>query len=238
MPEMVFRRRRLPHQDVEGHPVFITSCLEGSLSASGLSQIDAYRRELDHRRKPHAMSLADWEQLKRRLLFGFVDNLLDGHSPVASLQDDAQAKIVRDAFLNFADERYTLLAFVVMPSHHHWLFLPNVTWSALAVKRETGQSGRRRTPREIISNSIQSYTATMCNRVRGSKGVYWQHETFDHWARDEAESMRIIRYIEMNPVKAGLARSPETYAWSSASIRAQLRLQPGQAIPKVAYHSS
>ncbi|MCS7470517.1 hypothetical protein NZK35_28020 [Stieleria sp. ICT_E10.1] len=234
MPEMVFRRRRLPHQDVEGHPVFITACLEGSLSASGLSQIDAYRRELDHRRKPHAMSLADWEHLKQRLLFGFVDNVLDGRSPVESLQDDAQAKIVRDAFLNFADERYTLLAFVVMPSHHHWLFLPNETWSALAVKRETGRSGRRRTPREIISHSIQSYTATMCNRARGSTGVYWQHETFDHWARDESETLRIIRYIERNPVKAGLARSPESYAWSSASIRAQLRLQPGQAIPKVA----
>ncbi|QDV40835.1 hypothetical protein Enr13x_06710 [Stieleria neptunia] len=232
MPEVVFRRRRLPHQDVEGHPVFITACLEGSLSASGFSRIDAYRHELENRPKPREMSLADWEHLKQRLLFGFVDNLLDGHSPVESLADDAQAKIVRDAFMNFADERYALLAFVVMPSHHHWLFLPNTQWSALAVKREREHSGRFRTPREIISHSIQSYTATMCNRIRGSKGVYWQHETFDHWARDESETLRIIRYIERNPVKAGLARSPESYAWSSASIRTQLRLQPGQAIPK------
>ncbi len=30
MTDMTFRRRRLPHQDVEGHPFFVTACLEGS----------------------------------------------------------------------------------------------------------------------------------------------------------------------------------------------------------------
>ncbi len=74
----------------------------------------------------------------------------------------------------------------------------------------------------------------MCNRVRGETGVYWQHETFDHWARDEAETLRIIYYIENNPVKAGLAATAEEYRWSSARIRKQLGLKPGDAIPKVA----
>ena len=44
----------------------------------------------------------------------------------------------------------------------------------------------------------------MCNRVRGESGNYWQSETFDHWARDDAEMYRIIEYIERNPVHAGL----------------------------------
>ena len=120
-----------------------------------------------------------------------------------------------------------------MPSHHHWLFLPDESWAIDAVRMATANGRQEKTPREIISHSIQSYTATMCNRVRGATGQYWQQETFDHWARDEAEMLRIIRYIEMNPVKAGLVRSPEEYPWSSARVRHQLGLRPNDPIPKV-----
>jgi REP element-mobilizing transposase RayT len=231
---MVFRKRWLPHQDVEGHPIFITGCLQGSLSSVGLGRINAYRDNLANRQKPDDLSELDWEHRKQKLLFAFVDRLLDSESPVRYLQDDQQAKIVQDAFLHFADERYMLLAFVVMPSHHHWLFLPDETWAASAVKTLIGNGEKKSTAREIISHSIQSYTATMCNRVRGMTGVYWQHETFDHWARDENEAIRIIRYIEDNPVRAGLANLPHQYRWSSARIRIDLGIEIGQAIPKVA----
>ncbi len=234
MTDMTFRRRRLPHQDVEGHPFFVTACLEGSLSAAGLSSIRRYREDLDARPCPANMTLAEWEHHKQKLLFGYVDKLLDGVSPVRHLADDRQAEIVQNAFLHFANERYRLLAFVVMPSHHHWLFLPDEMWSIDAVKRARANGGKLQTPREIISHSIQSYTATMCNRVRGETGAYWQHETFDHWVRDDDELLRIIDYIENNPVKAGLAVLPEDYRWSSARIRKQLGLKPGGAIPGVA----
>ena len=234
MTEMVFRRRRLPHQDVEGHPIFITGCLDGSLSANGFSRIEKYREQLDTRPEPDEITLQQWEERKQKLLFAFVDNLLDHESAVRHLEDDAQAEIVQNAFLHFANERYKLLAFVVMPSHHHWLFLPDESWAIEAVRRSRDSSDRQKTPREIIVHSIQSYTATMCNRVRKSTGAYWQHETFDHWARDEAETLRIIDYIEQNPVKAGLVSSAADYLFSSARIRKQLGLAPGQSIPKVA----
>lgn len=165
-------------------------------------------------------------------MFAFMDELLDGECPVTYLNDDAQAEIVTNAFMHFAGERYRLLAFVVMPSHHHWLFLPDEKWSAVAVAEYRKRSGVDKSPREIISHSIQSYTATMCNRVRGEEGTYWQRETYDHWARDENETLRIVRYIENNPVKAGLCVKPEDYLWSSARIRAGLGLEPGQAIPE------
>lgn len=230
MSEMVFRRRRLPHQDVDGHPIFITACLEGSLSAAGLSRIEKYRDELATRQKPDHLTAPVWEHRKQKLLFAFVDKILDGESPVRHLEDDRQAEIVQNAFLHFSGQRYKLLAYVVMPSHHHWLFLPDQAWAVEAARKARIQSGKQTTPREIISHSIQSYTATMCNRVRGTSGTYWQHETFDHWARDEAEVLRIIEYIEMNPVKAGLARAPEDHRWSSARIRKQLELQPAEPI--------
>ena len=234
MTDLMFRRRRLPHQDLEGHPIFLTACLHDTLSAADLSRIDQYRDELDVRPKPDHLSESDWEHRKHKLLFAFVDDLLDGQTPVQHLADDRQAEIVQNAFLHFANQRYRLLAFVVMPSHHHWLFLPDESWSLAAVQEARRNTGREKTPREIISHSIQSYTATMCNRIRGETGPYWQHETFDHWARDEAETLRIIQYIERNPVKAGLVQSAEDYRWSSARIRKMLGLAPGQPIPRVA----
>ena len=214
----IFRRRHLPHWDVEGHPFFITGCLKGSIPAAGLSRMRRYQSELDDRPRPKDMSESEWETRKQKLLFAFVDELLDRQSPVEHLRDDRQAEIVQNALLHFAGERYTLLAFVVMPSHHHWLFLPDETWAVEAVQRSI-RAGRRKTPREIISHSIQSYTATMCNRVRGETGEYWQSETFDHWVRDDAEAQRIIEYIENNPVKAGLAEKPEEWPFSSARHR-------------------
>jgi len=202
------------------------------LSAAGLSRIEKYRVELEARPKPDDLNADDLEYRKQKLLFGFVDKLLDGSSPIRHLEDERQAEIVQNAFLHFEGERYKLFAFVVMPSHHHWLFLPDETWAIDAVQKARQQTGKQKTAREIISHSIQSYTATMCNRVRRKSGNYWQHETFDHWARDEAEVLRIINYIEMNPVKAGLADAPEQYRWSSARIRKQLGIRPGDPIPK------
>jgi putative transposase len=93
MTDIVFHRRRLPHQDVDGHPVFITACLDGSLSSAGLTRIETYRKELETRPKPDDLTAADWENRKQRLLFAFVDRLLDGESPVRHLSDERQDPI-------------------------------------------------------------------------------------------------------------------------------------------------
>ena len=62
MPQQgVFRRRNLPHIDVDGKPYFVTACLEGSLSAIGLSRIKKYRDELEQRPKPEGLSQQEWQ---------------------------------------------------------------------------------------------------------------------------------------------------------------------------------
>jgi putative transposase len=88
-----------------------------------------------------------------------------------------------------------------------------------------------RTAREAISHSIQSYTATQCNRVLGRKGAFWQAETFDHFVRDADELLRVIHYIEQNPVVAGLVKEVADYPWSSARLRQRFGVKPGEAIP-------
>ena len=227
----IFRRRDLPHVDVEGKPSFITACLHGSLPMFGLKRIRQYRDELNSRPKPNDLDEQDWAMKKHKLVFKLVDSILDGDSAVKHLEDDRLAEIVQNSFLHFADERYRLYAFVVMPSHHHWLFLPDERWSHQLTASQKGKK-HQRSPREAISHSIQSYTGTMCNRLLGQSGSFWQGETFDHYARDEAELMRIISYIEQNPVVAGLVKNAADYRWSSAGLRKRLGICPGEAIPK------
>ena len=76
----IFRRRQLPHWDVEGKPIFITACLEGSISAAGLARIRNYRTELDKRQRPDDVNENDWEHTKQKLVFKLTDELLDHQS--------------------------------------------------------------------------------------------------------------------------------------------------------------
>jgi hypothetical protein len=46
--------------------------------------------------------------------------------------------------------------------------------------------------------------------------AFWQDESYDHWIRSWEELQRVIRYVEWNPVKAGLTKSVEEWPWCSA----------------------
>jgi putative transposase len=95
-------------------------------------------------------------------------------------------------------EFYELQAWVVMPNHVHVLILPRV---ALAK----------------ITHWIKGRTAREANLLLGRMGEpFWQHESYDHWVRNEREFCRIVKYIEKNPVSAGLAATCEDWPWSSA----------------------
>ena len=47
---------------------------------------------------------------------------------------------------------------------------------------------------------------------------FWQDESYDRWVRGPSELEKIVRYIERNPVSAGLVDSIENWRWSSAYL--------------------
>ena len=64
---------------------------------------------------------------------------------------------------------------------------------------------------------MKGFTPYQANRILGFTGKpFWQHEGYDHLVRSDEEFGRIRRYIENNPVSAGLAAEPEAFEWSSA----------------------
>jgi REP element-mobilizing transposase RayT len=70
-----------------------------------------------------------------------------------------------------------------------------------------------------IMHSLKSYTANEANKLLKRTGQFWQHESYDHWVRDEEELERIVDYIVWNPVKAKLVAKPHQWYFGSALDR-------------------
>jgi len=131
--------------------------------------------------------------------FGHLDRLLDLQSAgPLYLQTPDIARLVADSIIKGGQKDYTLHAWVVMPNHVHLLVTPLTNVSALMQR-------------------LKGTTAREANRERCRAGTpFWQHESYDRLVRDAQEFGRIENYIVQNPVRAGLAASPELYRWSSA----------------------
>jgi putative transposase len=223
MSGQLFRRRNLPHWDMPGATYFVTSCLAGSLPADGLAELRQYQDDLDRRPRPEGLTDEEWERRRQKLIFARRDELLDGQPAVAHLANPAMASLVQTALLFFAGVRCDVFAFVVMPSHFHWVFRPTDEW--VRQLRDTQ-------PRSRLLQSIKTFTARERNKLLGRSGTFWQDESYDHWIRDLEELERVIRYVENNPVKAGLCQRPEDWKWSSANWRIRTGVPWGHPLPR------
>jgi putative DNA methylase len=131
--------------------------------------------------------------------FVAMDRLLDnaGIGPLY-LRRPEIAQMVADAIRYRDPGHYWLHSFAVMPNHVHLLITPRV-------------------PVSQVMHSLKRFTARRGNQILGLTGKpFWQDESYDRLVRTEQEFERIITYIEMNPVKAGIVTAPEQFLWSSA----------------------
>jgi type I restriction enzyme R subunit len=218
------RRRRLPHIDIDGATHFITSCLAGSIPALGLRDSDDYERALEANR-PDNVSDRDWRVRSWKLVFARADEWLDKNPVVRLLEDERLSAEVVKAMHHFAGVRYELLAFVIMPSHFHWVFRPLETWTQ---QLPSGKDDP--TPREVVMHSLKRHSARQCNQLLGRAGQLCQDESYDYCVRDDAEVIRTIDYIETNPVKTKLADDSHLWACSSACDRRKLGIAAGMPL--------
>lgn len=80
---------------------------------------------------------------------------------------------------------------------------------------------------------LKSYTANRTNQLLDRAGdTFWQSGYFDRYIRDQEHYRRVVRYIEHNPVKAGLVPTPEEWLWSSARYRGPYASDELPQIPK------
>ncbi len=127
-----------------------------------------------------------------------MDRILDsGSIGPTYLSRPECAQIVVDAIRFHALQSYELHSYVVMPNHVHMLVTPVVDPA-------------------IFLRSIKGFSARRINELLGQAGALWQQESYDHIVRDAEEFGRIRRYIERNPVRAGLVREASGFEWGSA----------------------
>jgi len=58
---------------------------------------------------------------------------------------------------------------------------------------------------------IKGSTARQCNQYLKRSGQFWHHESYDHYIRNEEELYRIVKYMQNNPIKAGLVEKIEDW---------------------------
>ena len=90
-------------------------------------------------------------------------------------------------------------AYCLMSNHTHLIVVPD---SEKSLRQAIGEAHRR-------------YTRHI-NLREGWRGHLWQGR-FASFPMDEVYLLVAARYVELNPVKAGLVVSPEAYPWSSAA---------------------
>jgi len=169
-----------------------------------------------HRRLPHIYPEGAWLFITFRLhgslpnlqaqSFVDADRIMDRAAAGPRwLADPRIAAIVAEAIHAGAraHDFYDIRAWVLMINHIHLLILPKV-----AVPK--------------IMQWLKGSTSHAANALLNRAGErFWQIESYDHWIRDRWELEKTVRYIEENPVSAGLVTSAAEWPWSSGAWQAK-----------------
>jgi putative transposase len=176
-------RGYLPHFDTDQYPQLITFRLADSLPSHVTKRLLADTDDDNHERRQK------------------LEDLLDRGYGSCVLKRPDCADIVAEALEFYADDRYRLIDWVVMPNHVHVL-----------IDRPTK-------PMRKIVHGWKSYTSNEIKKILGTFGdgePLWQAGYHDRYARDEQHLQNMECYILFNPVFPGLVDCP--FDWEFSSI--------------------
>lgn len=144
------------------------------------------------------------QSLRKRKLESWLDR---GHGQCWLRRPDVAAQV--EQVLRAEDgQAYVLRAWTLMPNHVH---LVVDVWQ---------------TPLSRLLHRWKGRSSRAANQVLGRRGVFWERKYFDTLIKDEAHLRKAVRYTENNPVKAGFARDPKAWEWSSARWRDEYGRMP------------
>ena len=97
-------------------------------------------------------------------------------------------------------------AYVLMTNHVHLLLTPALPDGPSLLMKHLGQ------------RYVQ-----YVNKTYRRSGTLWEGRFRSSLVQRDGYSLKCQRYIELNPVRAGMVRNPRDYAWSSYQVNAELR---------------
>ncbi|MEN6642156.1 MAG: DUF4268 domain-containing protein [Armatimonadia bacterium] len=141
-----------------------------------------------HRLRKHRLSVAGETY--------FITTCCMGREPL--LTSSPVLELVKEAIHGMLGRGLARLdGYVIMPDHLHLVFAlePSALLPAVMMRFKT-------------------YTSLRANRLLGRRGPFWQDGYYDHMTRSETDWCARMEYMLLNPVRAGLAKSPEEYPWA------------------------
>jgi len=102
-----------------------------------------------------------------------------------------------------------LHAYCLMTNHVHLLMTPENIAGCALLMRDLGRSYVR-----------------YFNRRHGRTGTLWEGRFRSCVAESPLYVLACYRYIELNPVRAGMVQHPEGYLWSSYAVNGGMRTDP------------
>jgi putative transposase len=190
MEPITFYRSNLPHFTPENAAYFVTTRLADSLPACVANKLrQKHLAAMELKKQDPDVNGEMLRYLSKQYIVE-LDKALDTNTtgPQWLSQPDV-CSIVRNEILKLESENaIDVWCFSVMPNHLHVLF----------TLRE-GELSK-------IMQLLKGRTSFAANKVLSRKGAFWQHESYDHVLRQN-EFERIIRYILLNPVNAGLVEN-------------------------------
>ncbi len=116
-------------------------------------------------------------------------------------QITATAELLERTILDYHSQgKFLLHAFVIMPDHFHALITPE--------------------PEVSLEKAVQFIKGGFSFRLK-SKVEVWMRSFNESQIMSEEKFANSVRYIEDNPVRRGLAATPQAYPFSSAARGAQ-----------------
>jgi len=128
------------------------------------------------------------------------------------------AEIVELKLFEYRDKGYYLVhRFVVMPDHRHVILTPGTT-----------------TTLEKAMGLIKGGSSFDIGKTVAMKFPVWHEGFAEHLIRDQNDYDTHVRYIDLNPVKAGLTREPGEYP--HRSLNEKYRLDPWRGLQGLKPH--
>jgi len=114
------------------------------------------------------------------------------------LQEDDFRLLARSLAKMRRKHRFVLSAWVFLPDHWHAVVYPPHPPSI-----------------SVVFKAVKVSSMIAINVASGRGGELWQGRFFDRALRTVKEYNETVEYIHLNPVRCGLVRRAEDWAWSS-----------------------
>lgn len=219
-----YYRRHLPHIQPPGATFFITFRLANSLPPEVLEKLQEEHAaiELEISKITENDKKRRRQEIERKKWFAKWDDALDqAQTGELYLREPEVAATVANSIRFHDGEWFDVIAYCIMPNHVHLVIVP----FEKTKNQEYSLS-------EILHN-IKRNSAKQSNKILGRTGDFWQHESYDHFIRNDAELERVVKYVLHNPVKAGLCSEWTDWHWSYSKYPRQDKIISCPALPSL-----